>query len=223
MERKRMRAPSRRMSRVSVMWRLSVDEEGNVSIEKPLGFFGSSKKQLCAMAELEQRRGGRKGREGKRELTKENQPSRERSHQHRVSTLPHDPVHHSNRQTPKHSWHAPHSNVGNVDSLIRIEVLVADVFEVELSVEACEVSSETVKHLGEGRVDVEVVFSEDVVGGELGGRRKKKGGELGVEARRDREGRKELKGSRLKSLLFRSEPHRSFRIRKRMKGQLLRC
>lgn len=118
--------------------------------------------------------GGKGGKETL-ELTKENQPSRKRSDQHRVSTLSHDPVHHSNRQTPKHSGHAPHSDVRDVNSLFRIEVLVSDVLEVELSVEACKVSTEAVKHLGEGRVDVEVVLSEDVVGGELIRKKERRG------------------------------------------------
>jgi hypothetical protein len=54
--------------------------------------------------------------------------------------------------------------------VLGLEVLVADVLEVEMAVEAGEVAGETEKHFGERRMNVEVVLSEDVVGSELAGR-----------------------------------------------------
>jgi hypothetical protein len=60
--------------------------------------------------------------------------------------------------------------------MLGLEVLVPDVLEVEVAVEAGEIAGETEKHFGERRVDVEVVFTEDIVGGELA-RRERVGGE----------------------------------------------
>lgn len=138
-----MRAPSRRIRRVSVMWRLSYKD--NESLDD------DSRRSRSA-----------------RGRTEEDQARRERSDDDRVSALSHDPVDDADRETTEDSRHAPHADIGHVDAVDRVDVLVADVVELEVAVEAREPPAETVQHLRERRMDVEVVLAQDVIRGELG-------------------------------------------------------
>lgn len=140
-----MRAPSRRISRVSTMCKLSAQSEDNLwSVEDRRTDTSIIKR-----------------------LTKEDETGREGGDDDGITALPHDPVNDSDSQTSKDGGHAPHGAVGNVDSSLDVEVWVGDVGELKVAVEACEVACESEQHLGEWRVDIEIVLPLDVVGSEL--------------------------------------------------------
>ena len=91
--------------------------------------------------------------------TKENQTSRKSRNDCRITAFLHDSVYDGYRHTSKHRWERPHADIGNVV----LRVAVTNGFELEFAVEANKPTGKTVEHFRERWMDIEVVFSLDVV------------------------------------------------------------
>ena len=95
----------------------------------------------------------------RRRHTKENQRSGKRGNGDRIARLAHDGVYERNGDTAHDGAEAPHSDKGDIG----FDIVVSDVAETESPVETYPPASKCVEHLGQWRVDIEVILSTDVV------------------------------------------------------------
>jgi hypothetical protein len=94
--------------------------------------------------------------------TKENEGSRKGSNGDRIPRLPHDGINEGNSDTAHDGAKAPHSN----ERHIGLGIVVPNVSKGKNPIESKEPRCPRVQHLRQRRVDIEIVFSTDVVTGE---------------------------------------------------------
>jgi hypothetical protein len=98
-----------------------------------------------------------------RKRTEEDKDRREAGDNSRVSRFLHDEEHDGDGQTTEDGWQRTHANVRNVV----ICIAVADVLEHKVAIEADKPACQAEQELGERRMDIKVILTEDVVGGKL--------------------------------------------------------
>lgn len=93
------------------------------------------------------------------QLTEQDQGRREGRDSHGVPRLSHDSIHERNGDTSEYSAEASHSDIRHIG----VGIVVSDLIESERTIKTNPPTRQSVQHLGQRRMNVEIVLSSDVV------------------------------------------------------------